>query len=164
MGKKAGSSGGRGSGSGSFPPPPAEKLPGRSADSFTDCAPSRPPHFLYINTAARLDRARPPKPPSLPSDLSLLLSHSRTTAATVRTCLDSINSTDAKHHSDFQSFQNNLHLHPSHIHSRCLPRRPKPRPPPPPSPRRLPRTLPTRFVASTPAWSQSHQELTGYRT
>lgn len=88
--------------------PPAEKLPGRSADSFTDCAPSRPPHFLYINTAARLDRARPPKPPSLPSDLSLLLSHSRTTATTAPTRLDSINSTDANHHSDLQSFQNNL--------------------------------------------------------
>lgn len=54
---------------------------------FTDCAPSRPPHFSYINTAARLDRARLPNPPFPPLrslSSSFQLTHRRHNSPTSR--------------------------------------------------------------------------------
>lgn len=53
---------------------------------FTDCVPSRSPHFSYINTATCLDRARLPDPPSLPLDLSLLFFYQSNATTILHNC------------------------------------------------------------------------------
>lgn len=77
---------------------------------FTDCVPSRSPHFSYINTATCLDRARLPDPPSLPSDLSLLLIYQRNQQFHLRNSPSVVNidSIDQTHPTFDLSAQNNL--------------------------------------------------------
>lgn len=62
--------------------------------------PRAPPHFWYINTATCLDRARLPRTPSLPSDLSLLSSFTSThpTSTQHKTC-----SSICRYHLQFNS-------------------------------------------------------------